>query len=159
MTKEIKLTQNKVALVSDEDYERLSQWKWCTCKCIRGIYAVRTIRLPSGKHRLEGMHRVIMNAPEGMEVDHIDHDGLNNQRSNLRVATRSQNAANIVANRGVSKFRGVTFLKRNGKWRSAIRVNGKYIYLGSYKAETDAAHAYDTAAREYHREFAQLNFP
>lgn len=159
MTKQIELTQGMVAVVDDADFEWLNQWKWCVARYGNHAYAEHSIRLPSGKQAAEKMHRLILNAPKGMEVDHIDRDGLNNQRSNLRLATRSQNAINILAGKGVSKFRGVTLDKRSGNWRSGIRINQKYIWLGAYKTEIDAARAYDAGALQYHGEYAQLNFP
>lgn len=159
MTKEIELSQGKVALIDDADYEWLSQWKWCASRRGNLWYAVRTIRLPDGTRRPLKMHRLITNAPPDRLVDHIDCDGLNNQRSNLRFATMAQNIVNSPSVRGISKYRGVTRNKRYGTWDTQIRTNGRRKWIGSYKTEVEAALAYDAAAREAHGEFARLNFP
>jgi hypothetical protein len=107
------------------------------------------------------MHREIMNAPAGLLIDHRNRDTLDNRRNNLRLATYSQNGCNskIDKTKTTSKFRGVRFIKKTGKWAANIRINGKKTWLGSFKTEIDAAKAYDAAAREYHGEFARLNFP
>jgi hypothetical protein len=108
------------------------------------------------------MHRMVMKAPPDMLVDHINQNGLDNRRSNLRLATGAQNQRNAHG-RGIhrgkpssSRFRGVS---RSGmKWSAHISVNGKNIRLGTFRTEEQAARAYDTAARIYHKEFARLNF-
>jgi hypothetical protein len=148
--KEIKLSQGKVALVDDEDYDYLNQWKWHTVfKSNNRMYAAHK----SGIHSTF-MHRVIMNTPSNKITDHIDHNGLNNQRSNLRVCTVAQNQMNKKPY-GVSKYLGVAFVK--GKFRSQIRGGGKYRYLGVFNDEKQAALAYNEAAKKYHGEFANLN--
>jgi len=104
------------------------------------------------------MHNLVINIPDGMFCDHINRNGLDNRKANLRPATHTQNVWNRRKFKPYSrsKYKGVDDMKR---WRARIRVNGKRIYLGSFKTELDAAHAYDKAARKYHREFASLNFP
>jgi hypothetical protein len=94
-------------------------------------------------------------------VDHTNTNSLDNRRSNLRLATPSQNSCNSRRDKSntYSRYRGVSFSKRKQKWFAAIRANGKKIWLGYFKTEIDAARAYDRAAREYHKEFASLNFP
>lgn len=92
MTKEIQLTQGKVALVDDDWFDYLSQWKWF---CDKGIYAARSKRKDNGKQETIYMHAVVANTPKGMNTDHIDMNGLNNQSYNLRVCTKSQNMGNI----------------------------------------------------------------
>lgn len=158
--KEIQLTQqgkNKgllVALVDDDDYESLSKFRWVGHKERSGIhYALRTVKKPVRKTIY--MHRVIMNTPLELCVDHIDHNGLNNQKSNLRNCTRSQNQANRKPS-GRSKYLGVCLA--DNRIRAMITVNSKCLKIGSYKTEEAAAHAYDEAAKKYHGEFANLNF-
>jgi hypothetical protein len=105
------------------------------------------------------MHRVIMNAPSGMLVDHRDGNGLNNQKSNLRICNRKQNQQNRPMNsNNKSGYKGVCWNKRSNKWRSGIRVDNKDIFLGSFFCLVKAAKAYDEAAKKYFGEFAYLNF-
>lgn len=153
--KEIPLTQNKVAIVDDEDYEWLMQWKWRAKKDGRTYYAVRTIW---SKRRDLSMHRLIMGEPEGMEVDHKDGDGLHNWRKNLRVCTHADNLKNKRGKVGGSGYKGVSFDKRDGIYLARIRVGNKYVHLGSFKDPAKAALAYDKAARFYHGEYAKTNF-
>ena len=165
--KEIKLTKGKVALVDDEDFEYLNQWKWY-CQENRYkhdtlYYAVRSKTI--NKHRcLIMMHRVIMETSNELEVDHIDHNGLNNQKSNLRNCTHSQNHMNKVS-KGKSRYLGVCFYIQKRKLRgdrllirANIVINKKFISLGYFKTEKAAARAYDRCAKKYHGEYANLNF-
>ena len=155
--KEIQLTQGKVALVDDEDYEYLMQWKWYAAKSRKTYYAQR------GRNPNIKMHRVLMNTPDDMQVDHIDHNGLNNQKSDMRNCTLIENNRNISA-RGRSKYLGVSFTSTRVKGKkyeyiaASIRVNRKAISLGNHKTEEAAARAYDEAAKKYFGEFANLNF-
>lgn len=160
--KEIKLTQNKVALVDDEDYEYLNQFKWYAKKDKYTYYAGRGVRYGNKVYQLQ-MHRIIMNTLEIMEIDHKDHNGLNNQKSNLRICTRSQNNKNVMP-WGKSKYLGVCFSNSSYKDKtytsiqSRIRVDGKIYHLGASKTEVQAARRYDAAALYFHNEFANLNF-
>ena len=161
--KEILLSRGKVALVDDEDFEWLNQWKWSlsqlgTNRKYRSIYyAHRTQWYKNGVQRDISMHRLILDAPKGLEVDHIDGNGLNNQRSNLRLCTRTQNARNARRRKnGSSRFKGVC-KTREGRWNARIYANGKRANLGVFKNEADAARAYDAAAAEAFGEFARLN--
>lgn len=148
--KEIKLTKNKVALVDDADYECLNQVKWYAFKTGNTYYAARRFN-----KKVLLMHRVIMNAETGLEVDHKDHYGLNNQRSNLRICTRKQNRQNQTPF-GKSKYLGVSI---KGKYiQAAINVNGKRLHLGYFKTEEEAAIAFDVAAKKYRGDFAYQNF-
>lgn len=154
MSKEIPLTKGYVAIVDDEDYPILSRYKWQVSLRETNIYAVTDIN----RKRIY-MHRMIMGEPKGMTVDHRDGDGLNNRRSNLRIATRRQNVINrlrLLPNRA-SKYRGVFRITKSPSWRAQIFVKGKSIYLGSFATEEAAALAYNAAALQYHGEFAVLN--
>ncbi len=107
---------------------------------------------------LAGVH--LLNCLISRAADHINTDSLDNRRANLRLATHSQNSCNSRRDKSktLSRFRGVSFSKRKGKWFAAIRINGKKTWLGYFNDEEDAARAYDHAARKYHGEFAMLNF-
>lgn len=140
----------KFALVDDDDYEKLNQYKWHVYK-IGYIYA-----RVSKKYTY--MHRLIMNAPKGIEVDHINHDKFDNQKSNLRLCTRQQNIHNKKPNKNkTSKYKGVRWHKGNKSWQSKISYDGKRYYLGYFNTEAEAAHAYNIKATELFGEFAFLN--
>lgn len=154
--KEILLTQGKVAIVDDEDYEWLNQWKWQLRKhgptgSTKKLYAGRT------KHGIL-MHRIIVNALANLEVDHRDGNGLNNQKYNLRICTHEQNMWNRRPVGGISQYIGVTWHIQRHKWQTRIRINGKQTHLGLFANELEAARAYDEAARRLHGQFARLNF-
>ena len=156
--KQIELTQNQYALVDDEDYNRLNKHKWCVMYSpgLKGYYAVRGIK--NGKPTLIYMHRIIMGAPKGMQIDHINHNILDNRKENLRVCTASQNGMNQKCRKNTtSEYKGVYWHKQNKKWRTRININGKRIYLGSFKSEIQAAKAYDKKAKILFGEFALLN--
>jgi hypothetical protein len=153
--RKIPLTQGKFALVDPEDYAELARHKWCAAKQGNSFYAVR-----SEHGRQLRMHRVILNAPAGMVVDHIDHEGLNNTKRNLRSCTKAQNAHNQRPQKGCSsRFKGVCWSKRERKWYSRIQCHGRPRSLGLFKNERDAARARDAAAQALHGEFAYLNLP
>lgn len=153
--KEIKLTQGKVALVDDEDFESLNAYKWCASKHHNTFYAVRTTIRVGGKQTKVRMHWDIM---DGKSIDHIDHDGLNNQRANLRFCTNSQNLMNTRKQDNTSSvYKGVSWYKRTGKWLAQIQINNKGISLGYFDSEIDAAKAYNNKAIEFFCEFANLN--
>jgi hypothetical protein len=152
LTREIPLTQGKVALVDDADYEWLSQWKWY----FSGGYAIRQVRKPTGKYGMLGVHRALMQPPSGMEVDHIDGDGLNNQRINLRVCTHRQNMYNIRRRRSGpenSQYIGVNRSK-HGHWEVSVSGLG---FLGTFSDEVAAANAYNHYTSTLRGEFAVLN--
>ncbi len=153
--KEIQLTQGQVALVDDEDYEHLNQWKWYAHKFKSTYYAGRTCRA-SGKPKTIKMHREIMKTPAGFLCDHKDHNGLNNQKCNLRNCTKSENNANGTS-MGSSKYLGVSYYKAAKKWQAYIRKDNKPIFLGKHDSENMAGKAYNEAALKYHGEFARLN--
>jgi hypothetical protein len=148
--KTIELTKGMVTQVDDDDFEYLIQWKWC--------YNGYAFRAAGGK-KATYMHRVIMNATSEMHVDHVDRDKLNNQRSNLRLATRSVNAQNHDKKRTdrTSSYKGVSC--RDGAYSACITKNGKIFHIGSYDDELAAAIAYDNAARELFGPDAKTNYP
>lgn len=153
--KTIPLTQGCVALVDDEDYEWLNQWKWCLQGGLRPGYAVRLCN-----HRGKiYMHREILKPPDGFETDHINGNGLDNQRSNLRLCTRQQNNMNrgVAKNRGTSRFKGVYFASREQMWCAHISRSNRKKHLGYFNTEEEAALAYNHAAQKYYGEFAWLN--
>jgi hypothetical protein len=148
--KQIKLTKDKFAMVDDEDFEFINQWKW---SCAKGIkYAARRTN-----NRIIYMHRLITNCPEKLEVDHINRDGLDNRKVNLRICTSAENRKNhkILSN-NKSGYNGVSKTPFN-TWHTCISLNGKTIHLGTYKNVVDAALAYNVAANHYFGEFARLN--
>ena len=106
------------------------------------------------------MHRLILNAPKGLVVDHINGNGLDNRKANLRLCTPAQNACNVRPRPGeTSKYKGVAFIKRERRWQVRISFRNKRKWIGYFDTEIDAARAYDQAARRLHKEFASLNFP
>lgn len=166
MVKQLPLTRDKVALVDDDDYEAVKQFKWFALRDDKKdgremFYAVRSVGSKvdgKWKNKMFYLHRDLM--PGVKQIDHIDGDGLNNQRSNIRPATKSQNAANRknLSTTASSRFRGVSWFKPTKRWRACIKVNQKYISLGYFLSEEDAARAYDDAARLHFGEFASPNF-
>ena len=154
MAKEIKLTQGKVAIVDDADFEYLNQFKWYA----NNNYAVRCFTVSKNKVNRILMHREIMKISKGLIIDHIDRNGLNNQKNNLRICTNSQNLMNRCKNiNNTSGFKGVVYNKLDKKYRAKIYFNSKCISLGCYIDPKDAAKAYNEAALKYHGEFANLN--
>jgi hypothetical protein len=163
---EIPLTQGKVALIDDED-AHLAQFKWCVAGTGAKAYAIRN---PGSRNTCKRLllHREVLGAPSGTEVDHVNGDGLDCRRSNLRLATNTQNHWNMGKRcDNTSGFKGAFFLRSNKKpqkvrrkpWLAQIKANGQTIYLGYFATAEDAARAYDKAAKELHGEFARLNFP
>jgi len=138
------------ALVDDEDYEWLSQHKWSANP---DGYALSRLGTTHGP--LVRMHRLILSCKN--DVDHINGNRLDNRRQNLRPATRAQNSANQRPRGGSSKFKGVSWHKKAGKWMAYIMVNYKRVYLGLHVVEEDAARAYDIAAMRLFGEFALTN--
>jgi len=154
--KKISLTQNKITLVDDKDYDWLSQWKWCAKESGGNkFYAIR--RKPIiGTHIY--MHKQIMDALSNVEVDHINGDTLDNRKSNLRICVHKQNIRNQkLSSANSSGYKGVSWSKTNKKWHAYIKVNQKKINLGLFKNIKEAAKAYNNAALKYFGEFARLN--
>lgn len=151
--KKIKLTRGLVALVDDSDYEQLNAHKWYAQAHGRTSYAHRTL----GK-KLISMHRVIMNPPVGMVIDHKDCNGLNNQRANLRICTRLENARNRPKYKSnKSGYKGVCWNTKDKRWIAKIKLNNKIIHLGSFLSPLEASKAYIVACKKLHGEFANIN--
>lgn len=159
----IPLTKGHVAVVDDEDVH-LAQFRWYAQPVRRTIYARRDdwawrdgrpVRL-----RAHFLHRDVLAAVKGSEVDHINGDGLDCRRSNLRLASRAQNARNRrTSTTNKSGFKGVSWQAKRGKWQAMICVNNRNRFLGRFSDPVAAAEAYDAAARKHFGEFAALNFP
>jgi len=159
--KEIQLSKNGknkgkyVALVDDEDFEILNKFNWYVIKHRNTFYATRQIRNNKNQTTIR-IHWDIMG---DKFIDHIDRNGLNNQKSNLRICTNQQNQMNRKPNKNcTSKYKGVYINKLKTMWIAVISLNNKHKYLGSFKLEIDAAKAYDNKAEELFGEFANLNF-
>lgn len=166
--KQIELTQSQVAIVDTNDYTRLTdmgKWYAAYSPKVRGFYAVRQIRKLNGKQQTIRMHRVIINAPSNKEVDHINHNTLDNRMCNLRICTKNENQHNRKPNKQKtsSNYKGVSLDKHKIKnkmysyWRAQINFNGKLLPLGYFNSEIDAAKAYNNKAIELFGEFALLN--
>jgi len=155
--KQIPLTRGLVAIVDDEDYDMLMQWKWTY---LNKGYAYRHIYDGHRYLRTALMHRQIMGLLDtpSVKVDHINHDGLDNRRSNLRRATQQQNQWNCRKRSGKFPYKGIRKRpKRN--WQALIELDGRCVTIGSFPTAEDAARAYDDCARRHFGEFACLNFP
>lgn len=148
----IKLTRHKIAIVDDQDYYWLIKFKWC----FDGRYAQTRIN-----NKTIRMHQMIMGKKDGHELDHHNHNKLDNRRSNIRFSTRNQNNSNKLKTTKPksSKYKGCSLIKSTGKWRASITFNKKATNLGHYDSEEDAARVFDRAAIKYHKDFAFLNFP
>ena len=160
--KRIKLTQGKFAIVDDEDYDWLMQWKWHAQWDGRHWKATRWERgwkKGKGKRKLVFMHREILKTPKNLFTDHINGNGLDNRKINLRYCTNAQNQWNQLPHKKcVSKYKGVSFRKDISKWQVYIRKNRKITFVGHYKDEFNAAKSYDAKAKELFGEFALTNF-
>lgn len=145
--KSIPLTQGKVALIDDEDLLKLSKYKWYAHKDGKTWYAERHSERVNGKSHKIKMHRCIITPPHGMEIDHLNGDGLDNRRENLRVVTHRINLQNRHDTK-TSKYPGVSWDKNKQKWRADIRIDGKRHHLGLYRDEDIAGIIYSGACRE-----------
>jgi hypothetical protein len=161
--KKVPLTQGKVALVDDEFYDVVMEYKWCARRSKHLWYALRGKRRGDSRKPLM-MHRFIAELAgwkiKDKLLDHVSGDGLDNRLKNLRVASRGQNAANSGARRNnQSGYKGVFWSKRLKMWRASIKKDRVRYHLGCYKNKEDAARAYDQASYELFGEFASFNFP
>ncbi len=157
--KEIPLTQGYVALVDDEDYELVADRTWCPAPRDDRIYSINYKRARGQRRTCTLMHRLILDAPRGVRVDHVNGNGLDNRRGNLRFATPGQNTTNARTLRGLSFFKGVSWREERRRWRAYIEHEGRCHHLGYFEREEDAGHAYDEAARKHFGTYAALNFP
>ena len=154
---EIYTSQGFKIILDEADYKELSKFKWGIKKCRRTSYAKRTFTV-NGVDTLVIMHRVIMDAPKGLQVDHINGNGLDNRRSNLRLCTNQQNQQNRRPTRNSSsKYKGVSFSKQRQKWEAQMKCGTKRFNLGHFALEEDAARAYNKKAIELSGEFAYIN--
>lgn len=149
MAKKIPIGRNQFAIVDDEDYEKVSQYNWHTMGSSKQTYFYAATKVR--------MHRLVMDAPPGLMVDHINGDTLDNRKSNLRLCTNSQNQQNTGSRGGTSKYKGVSFRKRSNKWIAAFRFDGKPYYCGVWDTEEDAARAVDKKRGEVCGDFASKN--
>ena len=156
MPKQIPLTCGAVALVDDEDYDRVAVFNWT--RDANG-YVCRKVTVRPGVRKKIMLHRFILRAPAGYDVDHKDGDLLNCTRDNIRIAHRWQNAHNRGACVGSrSPYKGV-YISRQRRPYAQITVNGKKYHIGTFNTEEEAARAYDRMALRLVGEFASLNFP
>ncbi len=149
--RKIPVTQGKFTVVDPVDYALFGGVKWYTSS---DGYAVRGRPGSCGREKLI-LHREILAAPRGMEVDHINGDKLDNRRCNLRLATRAQNSFNRKPVNAASGFKGVYF--QDGRYKAALQFQRRTVHLGHYDTAKEAAHAYNEAATEYYGDFASLN--
>lgn len=154
----IHLTKGKSTIVDDADYEWLSQWKWFALG--DGRYAVsRPWDTQSKRQQSVYMHRLILDAPSHLEVDHINGDGLDNRRCNLRLCDASSNRVNAgLTTRNTSGFKGV-HPRPYGRWGAHIRFRNVPLHIGTFATPEAAARAYDAVAKTIHGQFAKINFP
>jgi hypothetical protein len=157
--REILLTQGRVALVDDADYEWLMQWRWRASQDGNCFYAIAST-IVNGKKTNIKMHRLIAGAQKGEITDHRDGDGLNNTRTNLRTVTSAQNCHNRQKNPAKKHpYKGIKSKRGRAGYEAYITVNHKHMYVGYGATPEDAARAYDRAALAHFGEFARLNFP
>lgn len=163
--KQIPLTQGKFALVDDEDYDFLMQWKWhYRPETSSSGYAARSHNFYNEKGKRTAkqiwMHRVINKTMDNFDTDHCNGNGLDNQKSNLRTANRAQNIANrckIKSDKATSKYKCVSYMKKTNRWRCNIKAGKKTIFSSFFDTEIEAALSYNKEAIKLYGDFAKLN--
>jgi hypothetical protein len=158
----IYIGEGEWTIIEPKDYYWLNELKWSVGGKDGKFYALRGIKTGPREIKLISMHREIMKAPAGILVDHRNCDALDNRRENLRLATSSQNSynrQNTKTKASSSRYRGVSYFSRTGKWVARIKYQRKSRWLGYFDKEEAAGRAYDEAAKKYYGEFARLNFP
>lgn len=151
--REVPLTGGWVSVVDDADYDLVARWRW-HLQTVRGLKYARRNTIVDGRSRSIYIHRVLMRPPPGLVVDHIDGDGLNNSRANLRLVTRSQNVAN---HRRVGPHVGVSWSSRTGKWRATYGHLGARLEVGFFDSRDEAAFARDYVALHLRGDVGMLN--
>jgi hypothetical protein len=152
--KQIVLTRGYFTLIDDDDYDAIVQYSWHPGRSGQGVYAHTTI----GRQTLS-MHRLIMQPGPGLVVDHLNCNGLDNRRENLRVCTQAENVRRRRPHGKGSKYRGVSRTPGGKPWTAMIRVNNKQKNLGRFLTEEEAARVYDSAAFQAWGPSTYLNFP
>jgi hypothetical protein len=147
---------NSFTMVDDEDFDILNKHKWHIAKNSKTWYAQRNVYKP--KHGMIFLHRQILNIPDGMFIDHIDGNGLNNQKANIRVCTKAENCRNArIRGDNTSGYKGVSFHKPTKKWSASIQADKKQKHIGLFQSPQEAAFAWNIAAKEMHKDYAKLN--
>lgn len=154
----IPLTKGKSAIIDSEDYKRISRFHWCISTSSKYEYAIRNVYKNGKRIAIVRMHRVIFNVPDGLMVDHINGNTLDNRKKNLRIATRSENMWNRRKTKlNKTGYKGVRMKEKSKKYEATIAVNKKWLHLGYFNTPQEAARAYNSAAQKYHGQFARLN--
>lgn len=151
----IGLTQNKVAIIDSEDFDKINLFRWCAVSALNNRWYAKT----NSGIGIVYMHQLILGIENDLSIDHANGNGLDNRKSNLRFANKSQQAANKIKSKSsyrTSDYKGVRW--SGSSWMSRITFNGTCIYLGRFQDEKDAAKKYDEAAKELFGEFARTNF-
>lgn len=156
MSKKIFLTRGKFAIVDDEDFVWLSQWKWQAIK-FENVWYARRSDYSDGKNKPVYMHRALLGKRAGPQTDHLNRNGLDNRKENLTPCIHQANRFNKDRSNLTSEFFGVSFNSRSKKWCADIKRYGKTKHIGAFKSEVDAARAYNTEAFKIHGTSARLN--
>jgi hypothetical protein len=152
---EVSLTQGRIAIIDDEDWDLIKDYKWFAFKMCNTYYAVTNYYKEDRSRKLLLMHRLILDAQPGQRIDHKNRNGCDNRKENLRFASVAENAMNKESHTGTSIYKGVCWDR--GKWKSSIATGRKSFHLGRFVSEKEAAKAYDKKAIELFGDFAKLN--